>query len=73
MSLIEINLAIMLGKPVIKETRITVELILSELGAGKSTSDLLKAYPNLTKQAVEAALQFSADAIKGEQVYQISQ
>jgi uncharacterized protein (DUF433 family) len=46
----------MLGKPVIAGTRITVELILEKLAAGETTADLLLDYPQLTPEAVSAAL-----------------
>ncbi len=69
MNFIEINPNIMFGKPVIKDTRITVELILEELGAGKTSEDLVKAYPKLNKDSIGAALKFAADAIKGERTY----
>ena len=52
---IEINPKIMLGKPVIRGTRITVELILRKLGEGASEADLLKAYPQLTREDLQAA------------------
>lgn len=69
---IEVNHKVMLGKPVIKGTRITVELILEELSAGKSVEDLLKAFPRLDRQGILAALAFAADALKGEKVYPIA-
>jgi uncharacterized protein (DUF433 family) len=52
--------AIMMGKPVIAGTRITVELILEKLGAGETIEQLLEAYPRLTRQAIRAALEFAA-------------
>lgn len=70
--LIEINPEVMLGKPVVKGTRITVELILEELSAGKMMEDLLAAHPRLTQEGIWAALAFAADAIKGEKVYPIA-
>jgi len=70
-STIEVNPKVMLGKPVIKGTRITVELILEELSAGKPIDDLLEAHPRLTKVAIQAALAFAADALKGERTYPI--
>ena len=72
MDKIEINPRVMMGKPVIKGTRITVELILEELSAGKMPEDLLKAYPRLTPDAILAALAFAADALKGERIYPIA-
>ncbi len=52
---IEVNPAIMLGKPVIRGTRIPVELILRKLGEGAREKDLLDAYLNLTEADVRAA------------------
>jgi uncharacterized protein (DUF433 family) len=52
---------IMLGKPCIAGTRITVELILRKLGAGRSIADLIDAYPQLSEDQVRAALTFAAD------------
>ena len=69
---IEVNPKVMLGKPVIKDTRITVELILEELSAGKSIEDLVKAYPRLNRESVLAALAFAADALRGEKAYPVS-
>jgi uncharacterized protein (DUF433 family) len=53
--------AVMMGKPCIKGTRITVELILRKLGAGHSFSDVIDAYPRLTEDDLRAALTFAAD------------
>ena len=72
MNFIEVNPEIMLGKPVIKGTRLTVELILEELSVGKKEEDLLQAYPRLTQKAIWAALAFAADALKGERSYPIA-
>jgi uncharacterized protein (DUF433 family) len=65
---ISIDPAVMLGKPCIKGTRITVELILRKLGAGRSFADLLEAYPQLTEDDVRAALTFAADYLEHETV-----
>jgi len=51
----------MMGKPCIKGTRITVELILRKLSAGRSFADLLEAYPKLTEDDLRSALAFVAD------------
>ncbi len=51
---IEINADIMQGKPVIRGTRIPVELLRRKLAEGESTADLLSAYPNLTADDVRA-------------------
>jgi len=60
--------SVMMGKPCIKGTRITVELILRKLGAGRSLADLLEAYPKLTEEDVRAALAFAADYMQHETV-----
>ena len=57
---------IMMGKPVIRGTRITVELILEKLAAGESLEDILGAHPRLTRERVLAALAFAAEAMKAE-------
>ena len=59
---------VMLGKPCIKDTRITVELILRKLGAGRSFADLLEAYPQLSEDDLRAALAFAADYMQHETV-----
>jgi uncharacterized protein (DUF433 family) len=64
---VEINPKVMLGKPVIRGTRITVELILRKLGEGASYSELLQAYPNLTENDLQAAITFAADTLAHEE------
>jgi len=63
---IHINPAIMLGKPVIKGTRIPVELIVRKIGEGALTEDLLDAYPNITKEDIQAAVLYAADSLANE-------
>ena len=53
---IDINPKIMLGKPVIRGTRVTVELILRKLGEGATERELLDAYPQLTKEDIHAVI-----------------
>lgn len=64
---IERNPDIMLGKPIIKGTRITVELLMRKLAGGYSLDDLLISYPHLTKDQILAALEFAADMIANEE------
>jgi len=59
----------MMGKPVIKGTRITVELILDALGAGESIEQLIEEHPRLTEEAIRAALLFGAKALRADVVY----
>jgi uncharacterized protein (DUF433 family) len=63
---------VMLGKPVIRGTRITVENILERLGAGESVEDVLEAYPQLSAELIQAALAFAAEVLSGEAVYPTS-
>jgi uncharacterized protein (DUF433 family) len=56
----------MLGKPVIRGTRIPVELILRKLGEGATEADLLDAYPRLTREDILAALAYAADSLGHE-------
>ena len=71
-SLIEINPKIMVGKPVIKGTRITVELILESLAAGDTYEEILEAFPKLSKQSILAALNYATTVIKNEDIYPVA-
>ena len=55
--------AVMLGKPCIKGTRITVELILRWLSEGRTFAELLEAYPRLSEDDIKAALAYAADTV----------
>jgi len=66
--LLEINADVMLGKPVIKGTRIPVDLIVRKLGEGATIENLLDGYPTLTREAIHAALLYAADLIANEKV-----
>jgi uncharacterized protein (DUF433 family) len=70
--LIEIDHNKMLGKPVIKGTRITVELILRELSNGTTIDELLSAYPFLEKEEIFACLNYGADLIANEETLIVS-
>lgn len=60
---VETRSDVMLGKPVIRGTRIPVELILRRLSEGASEDDLLESYPNLTREDLRAAVAWAADEI----------
>jgi len=64
---IQIDPKVMLGKPVIRGTRITVELLLRKLGEGASEADLLDAYPQLTRDDLQAAMTYAADTLAHEE------
>ncbi len=59
---------IMLGKPVIKGTRITVELVLTKLSEGMSVDEVIQAYLHLTREDILAVLSYSADVISREEI-----
>ena len=59
---------ILFGKPVVKGTRVPVDLILEKLGRGESIEQLLKAYPRISKESIYACLMFAAQSVKNEVV-----
>ena len=69
---IERNPDVLQGKPIIKGTRIAVELIVRKLAAGYSMQQLLDAYPHLSLKQICAALEFAADLIANEEVEEIA-
>ena len=66
---IEVNPKVLMGKPVIKGTRISVELILKKLAASETEGDILQAHPHITKEDIKAASGFAAQPQKGENIY----
>ncbi len=70
--LIEINPDILMGKPVIRGTRIPVETILEKLAAGETEDEVLAAHPRLTREAIHAALAYAAKALRADVVYPTS-
>ncbi len=69
---IEVNPKILMGKPVIKGTRISVEQILEKLSAGETENEILQAHPHITTENIKAALAFAAQSLKGENIYPIA-
>jgi uncharacterized protein (DUF433 family) len=67
------NPKIMMGQPVVSGTRITIDLILEKLSSGETMDQLLEAYPRLTREGVQAALQFAREALRADVVYPISE
>jgi uncharacterized protein (DUF433 family) len=67
--LIVSNPNVMMGKPVIRGTRITVELILEKFAAGYSEDEVLRAYPHITREGIRAALAFAAEALQASVLY----
>lgn len=65
---VEATPGVMLGKPVIKGTRIPVELVLRRISEGAAEDDLLASYPHLTREDIRAAVAFAADLVALEDI-----
>ncbi len=65
--------SVMMGKPVIVGTRITVELILEKLAAGESVEQILEAHPRLTREAIQAAIAFAAEVLRADVLYPVTE
>jgi len=63
---IESNANVMLGKPLVKGTRITVALVLQKMSEGASVEDLILAYPDLTPVSISAVLAYASDVVSNE-------
>jgi uncharacterized protein (DUF433 family) len=70
--LIQSNPSVMMGKPVVAGTRVTVELILEKLGAGETIDQILEEHPRLTRQGVLAAVRFGGEALRADIVYPVA-
>ena len=69
---IVIDPTVLAGKPVIRGTRLAVDLILSLLGQGWSESDILRNYPGLAHEDIAACLQYASEVLQAEKVYPLS-
>jgi len=65
---IVVNPKVMVGKPVIRGTRIPVDAIIKRLAEGMSVKEILREYPNLTEEDIKAALEYAAKVVSGEEV-----
>jgi uncharacterized protein (DUF433 family) len=72
MNLILSDPGIMMGKPVIKGTRITVEVILEKLSAGETIEQIIKAHNGLTRESVLAALAFTREVLRADVLYPLN-
>jgi len=64
---------VMMGKPVVEGTRITVEMILEKLSSGETMEQILEAHPRLTEESIRAALAFAAQALRADVVYPVAE
>ena len=69
--LIQSDPSVVMGKPVVAGTRITVESLLERLAAGETMEQILDAHPRLTREALLAAFDFAAQALRADVVYPI--
>ena len=69
---IEINPSVMQGKPVVRNARIPVEIVLRKLAEGATVEELLDAYPKLTEDDIQACLAYAADMIAHESIYSVT-
>lgn len=66
---ITVNPKILVGKPIIRGTRISVELVLDALGAGATVDDLLEDYPHLKPEDILACIKYGAESVRNEVVH----
>lgn len=64
---------VMMGKPTIAGTRITVESIIEKLAAGETAQQITEAHPRLTQGAIRAALAFAAESLRADVVYPVAE
>jgi uncharacterized protein (DUF433 family) len=63
---------ILTGKPVVRGTRIPVELVLKRLAQDLDVQTLMEAYPRLTEEDIKACLQYAQDVVEGEEIYLVT-
>jgi len=66
---IVVSPGVLVGKPVIKGTRIAVELVIDLLGRGYSQEQILEQYDHLTSEDIRACLAYASEVLRGEKVY----
>ena len=66
---ISVDPKVLVGKPVIKGTRIAVEFVVDLLGRGWTTEQILKEYDHLTPEDIQACLAYAGEILKSERVY----
>ena len=71
--LIQSNPSIMMGKPVVAGTRVTVVLILEKLGAGETIDQIIEEHPRLTRKGVLAAVRFGGEALRADVAYPVAE
>ncbi|MBE3118386.1 MAG: DUF433 domain-containing protein [Candidatus Atribacteria bacterium] len=65
------NPEVMMGKPVVEGTRVTVELILEKIALGESMEQIVAAHPSLTRDGALAAVKYAADVLRSDVIYPV--
>ena len=68
---VEINAQVLVGKPVVKGTRISVELVVDLLARGYSAEQILQQYDHLTVEDIQGCLAYASDVLSSEKVYAV--
>ncbi len=69
---ITLNPEILVGKPIIKGTRLSVEFIIDLLSQGWSTNEILRNYPGISTEDIQACLSYASESLKSEKIYAIT-
>jgi len=69
---IEVNPKVLVGKPIVRGTRISVELVLEMIAAGVSEAEILDNYPGLSAEDIRACVAYAAEIVASERVYPLS-
>jgi uncharacterized protein (DUF433 family) len=69
---ITLDSKILVGKPIVKGTRISVEFVVDLLGRGWTTDQVLREYDHLTREDIQACLAYAGDVLKSERVYAVT-
>jgi uncharacterized protein (DUF433 family) len=62
----------MKGKPVVKGTRVTLELILEKIASGESFEQIIDAHPRISNESIRAAIAFAAEHLRADVIYPAS-
>ena len=69
---ITVDPGVLVGKPIIKGTRIAVELIIDLLARGYTQQQVLQQYPHITGEDIQACLAYANEVLRSERVYPLS-
>jgi uncharacterized protein (DUF433 family) len=69
---IDVDPLVMMGKPIIRGTRVPVELLLRKLSEGATEEDLLDAYPRISREDIRAAISYAADVVAHEEIVPVA-